>query len=277
MALRSFKAADADTLGALRIEKLVLRRVDAADELLDASHELLMQVFDPSVVDPKSVFVDAVTDRTGVFRDFSPQFFAGVFVHGGHEWLAGFISSDLMRMSESSSKIQLAIGNIATCSRLREIGMRGVGSALWRAAVQSATETTRRESLDLAYSTAEAEPASLPFWAKLGYLWPQGVKYFQPPLEFDEHGVPEYEEVPETLLIHPLGGSARAIDARELRDMITAIYWNWGVRPSIRALNDAALLRAKEYAMGRVLGKTFSSLPHTGPVPLIDVPSCRVH
>jgi hypothetical protein len=276
MAILVLDDSDRLAVDKLRIEHLQVRRVDAADELLDASHDLLMRVFDPSVVDPKFVYVNAVTDLTGTFRDFPAQFFAGLFADGENEWLAGFISSDLMRIGESND-LQLAIGNIATSPKLLELGFRGVGSTLWHAAINSAREVANHEGMRLGYSTSEAEPASLKFWAKLGYRWPKGVKYFQPPLEFDERGNPEHEEVPETLLVHPLDSSKLMIDVSELREMIQAIYWNWGVRPSIRRLDDAALSRAKEYVLEHVLSKTMKSLPNGGAVPLVDVPVNRVH
>jgi hypothetical protein len=277
MSIRLLDDVDGQVLGDLRIEELVVRRVAAVGELLDVSHDLLLRVFETSVVDPKQVYIDAVADRTGAFRDFPPLFFAGLFADGQDEWLGGFISSDLMLIGASGDKVQLSIGNIVTSPRLRELGFRGLGTTLWKAALNEAQKEADRAVKRLAYSTAEAEPASLPFWSKLGYRWPQGVKYFQPPLEFDDEGNPEHDEVPETLLIHPLGSAASAIEVSELRAIIESLYWNWGIRPSLHTLSSAAMARAKECVMGRVLQRTFESLPESGCIPLLEVPATRAH
>lgn len=277
MAITLLDDADSHDLSDVRLEDLILRRVASADSLLDASHELLMRVFDASVVNPKFVYVDAITDESRTFRDFPPQYFAGVFAQGSNELLAGFVSSDLMRIGESSRDLQLVIGNIATSPKLRELGFRGVGSSLWRATIDGAKKLADESGLRLAYSVAEAEPASLPFWAKLGYKWPQGIKYFQPPLEFDASGHPLHDEVSETLLVYPLYSFATSVDVSELREMVRAIYWNWSIRPSIHRLNETALSRAKEYVMGRVLDRTLESLPKGGAVQLVEVPTRSAH
>lgn len=108
--------------------------------------------------------------------------------------------------------------------------------------------------------------------AKLGYRWPEGVKYFQPPLEFDDRGDPVYEEVPETLVLHPLNSKANSIDARELRDIVRSIYWNWCIRPSEGKLGDAAMTRATQYVMQRVFARTAATIAEHGSIRLVDVP-----
>ena len=273
MDIRVLDDAAPSILNALKIEDLIVRRLVAADELLDTSHDLLLKVFDSSVVDPKSVYVDALTDRANTFRDFPPLFFACLLPHGQDEWLAGFVSSDLMLIEPGGDRLHLAVGNIATSPKLRDIGFRGVGTKLWHAALHAAKEEASSVAKRIAYSSAEAEPASLPFWSKLGYRWPQGVKYFQPPLEFDNDGNPKEDEVPETLLVLPIDTTASSIEARELRGIIESIYWNWGVRPSIRKLNSAAFARAKECVIGRVLQRTLESVPTSGTIPLVEVPA----
>lgn len=63
-------------------------------------------------------------------------------------------------------------------------------------------------------------------------------------MEFDDRGDPVYEQVPETLVLHPLNSKANSIDARALRDIVRSIYWNWCIRPSEGKLGDAAMSRA---------------------------------
>ena len=269
-------SADID-ITRLEISRMVVQRVDAVGELLDSCHKLLMQVFDPAVVDAKEVYIDAVTDHSGTFRDFSPVFLAAVIQEGEDEFVAGFISSDVMLVGASATKTQLAVGNIATSPRLKDLGFRGVGSTLWRAALRTAEQEVGKSQKRLDYSTSEAESASLPFWAKLGYRCPEGVKYFQPPLEFKDNGDPVYDEVPESLLIHPLENASDSIDVADLRDLVKSIYWNWCIRPSLRKLNSDALAVATRYVMEKVFERTIRSFPSSGKVRLVDVPKALVH
>jgi hypothetical protein len=264
-------------LSRVRAEDLLVRRVDAPGELLDASYELLTRVFDPAVIDRKETYVEALTNPPGDLRDFPPIHLAALLSDGAVTRLAGFISSNLMKVGSPPERLLLAIGNIATSPRLKAAGFRGVGSTLWKAAVRGAQDEAEKLGKRVDFSAAEAEPASLPFWAKLGYRWPEGVKYFQPPLEFDDAGRPIYPEVPETLLIHTLEAAAESIDVGELCAVIRAIYWNWGIRPSKRKLTPEALAAATEYVMGKVFTRTRASLPETGAVRLVAVPTSRVH
>src|SRR4029079_11028980 len=117
---------------------------------------------------------------------------------------------------------------------------------------QAANQEVGKTQRSVHYSTSEAEPESLQFWAKMGYRWPEGVNYLQPPLEFDDDGNPVYEEVSETLLIYPLKADSASIDVSDLRDIIKTIYWNWGIRPSLRKLNADALASATRYVMEKV-------------------------
>lgn len=256
----------------LAINDMVVQRLDSVGPLLDVSHDLLLRVFDPAVVDRKEVYIAALTEDLGRRRDFRPIFVTGIFRDTPNDLLAGFVSAELMWVGNPPAKLQLVVGNIATAPSLRAAGFRGVGSTLWRAVLRYAHEEARKINRGVDYSTAEAESASLLFWAKLGYRWPEGVKYFQPPLEFDDRGDPVYEEVPETLLLHLLNGKANAIDAQELRDIVHSIYWNWCVRPSESKLGDAAMTRATQYVMQRVFTRTAATIAEHGSIRLVDVP-----
>jgi ribosomal protein S18 acetylase RimI-like enzyme len=261
------KSVDASRL---RIDDLRVVPVDQPGELLDVCHNLLLRAFDPSVVDPKRIYVDAVSDQTGSFRDFAPIFYAAVFDSEGEQIVAGFISSDAMTIDDSDV-VHLAMGNIATSPRLRQVNFRGVGNALLEAALDAARVAARDKGLYLKYSTAEAEAESLPFWAKMGYRWPKDVTYFQPPLDFEDDGTPVHAEVPETFVVKVLEGPASTIDGGELRGIVRSIYWNWSLRSHSQSLSPEAFSMAQEY-VGGVLEKTFASIPADGSLPLVDPP-----
>jgi hypothetical protein len=256
--------------GRLRIEDLQVVPVDRPGELLDACHDLLLRAFDPSVVDPKWIYVDAVSDETGAYRDFDPVFYAALFDVEGDPLVAGFLSSDVMTLRDSSV-VHLAMGNMATSPRLRQLKFRGVGTTLFEAALDAAHAAACDRGMCLKYSTAEAESDSLPFWAKMGFRWPQGVRYFQPPLEFDADGKPVHPEVPETFVLKTLEGASSTIDGGELREIVRSIYWNWSLRAHSQSLTPPAFDAASAYVMA-VLEKSFASIPLDEPIPLVEPP-----
>ncbi|MGH9958633.1 MAG: hypothetical protein ACREBC_16130 [Pyrinomonadaceae bacterium] len=91
-------------------------------------------------------------------------------------------------------------------------------------------------------------------------------------MEFDDGGDPVYEEVPETLVLHPLNSKANSIDARELRDIVRSIYWNWCIRLSEGKLGDAAMTCATQYVMQRVFARTAATIAEHGSIRFVDVP-----
>ena len=204
---------------------------------MDASYELLARVFDPAVVDSKETYVDLLSPGGLCLDGFPVICVAAYFDYEGYELLAGFLSSNLMWIDPAAELLQLAIGNIATSPRLRKMGIRGVGTAVWNEAIEVASVTARSCSAELAYSIAEAEADSLGFWRKLGYLWPNGLKYLQPPLAFDAAGKPIHVEVPETFLVCPLGNRRHDnIETGVLQQMILARYIATGALKRIAAV-----------------------------------------
>jgi ribosomal protein S18 acetylase RimI-like enzyme len=253
------------------IGALKLVRVDAPGARLDAAYDLLTRVFDLAVIDTKETYVNLLSPDRLCLDGFSAICVAAYFEHDRHELLAGFLSSNLMWIDRSTGFVQLAIGNIATSPALRDIGLRGVGNALWHAAIAfGESEATTQQGV-LAYSVAEAEPESLGFWKKLGYLYPHGVDYWQPPLEFRENGEKVRDEVKETLLIRPLTGQSHdSVDAHVLRQMILAIYRNWCIETNRPRLSKVALDNAERYVMKKVFTEVNKTIPQNGKIRLVD-------
>ncbi len=75
---------------------MVVQRLDSLGPLLDASCDLLLQVFDPAVVDSKEAYIDALTEDLGSHRDFRRIFVAAIFRDTPKDLLAGFVSADSM-------------------------------------------------------------------------------------------------------------------------------------------------------------------------------------
>jgi len=196
---------------------------------------------------------------------------AALFEQPGREVVVGFLSSNLMWIDTQKKLLHLAIGNVATSPRLKEIGIRGVGTRLVKSAIEIASSTAKSCAAELACSVAEAERDSLGFWRKFGYRWPSGLNYLQPPLEFKEDGTPVHEEVPETFMVLPLGNQNReTIKSDLLQKMIRAIYRNWCIEPNRRKLSNDALKAAEAYVMDRVYPRVAQSIANRDELNLIN-------
>jgi hypothetical protein len=168
-----------------------------------------------------------------------------------------------MRLQTHPDQYILAVGNIVTSPYMRKLGVRGIGTALSDAAARIAAEKCKERGGKLIYSVAEAEPESLGFWRKRGFLWPQGVQYLQPSLEFDEAGSPVHKEMPETLLLAP------TVEPEVLRDVIRTIYENWCLSAHRSTLPSEAMRRAESYVMEQVFDEVNKTIPNES-IPLVD-------
>lgn len=256
-------------LGSLRLEDMRTVRVADVGPALECGYELFTRVFPRAVMDPLDVYKDGLQNWAPTCRELIPCFAAACFDVDGDEILAGFLSANVMVIEHRTRSAVLALGNMATSPRLKAAGLKGVGSALLGFAIQVAREETRRDGVALAYAVAEAEPDSLGFWRKMGFLWPRGCQYLQPPLEFLADGSPLCAEVPETLLLAPIDGPRDRIGSGQLLAIIRAIYEHWSLGYWRSRLAPAAMRRAEDYVMTTVLGRVQATLP-SGELALVD-------
>jgi GNAT superfamily N-acetyltransferase len=247
---------------------LVVERVQTAGSALECGYDLFERVFDPAVLDPRSVYVDRMAPEALACRDFLPCYTVAYVDRGNWRLIVSFLSADVMWLGAPADGAILAIGNIATSPFLKELGIRGAGTRLVAAAIEHAQREAAKDGRPLLCVATEAEPASLGFWAKCGFLWPKGCSYLQPPLEWDDLGRPLYAEVPETLLLAPLDMPRHEVEPAIVRSIIRAIYENWCLRVWRDQKAHSVLESAEQYVMGRVLGKVMSTMPTT-PMPLI--------
>jgi hypothetical protein len=256
------------TLG--NVDGLTLRRLVEPGPLLGVCHRLLLRVFDSAVVDPIETY-ESLLSPSGLRSDgFPPLGLACTLERQGELIVFGFVSASVMWIDKASGQAQLAIGNVATSPRAKAMGVRGIGSMLWHAAAELGKFETSQRNGQLIYSVAEAEPESLGFWQKMGYLRPQGVRYLQPPLAFDDEGRPIEHEVPETFVIRPLGEVAsHQIGAAVVRNMILAIYRNWCIEPSRTRLSPSAMTAVESYVLSQVFPRVDATIPKDGFIQLV--------
>jgi hypothetical protein len=242
-------------------QPIVVEQLTGPGELLDRGYELLQSVFQPEVLDPKSVYEQRMSASSFAVRDFYPCFAIATCSVGADCYVAGFLSADLMWIDNSPTASFLAIGNIATSPYLKAQGVRGVGTQLLNAAITQAKLACQQDGRQFVGCLSEAEPASLGFWRKSGFRWPQGCHYLQPPLEFEDDGTPKYTEVPETLLIAPSDSNANTIAADQLTAMLRTLFENWCLRGWRSELSPTAIAKAENYVMGQVLQRIVQHMP----------------
>jgi hypothetical protein len=173
--------------------------------------------------------------------------------------------------------LQLAIGNVASSPALRQRKFKGVGTSVLNFAVECGQVAAASKAGELAYIVAEAESESLGFWRKLGFLWPEAVRYLQPPLEFDDRGIAILREVPETLLVRPLNAQrSDIIECDVVRKIVRSIYRNWCIETNRRKLLPHALAAAERYVWEHVFSQTNATIPQAGFVRLMP-PAEAVH
>ena len=208
-------ATESEDVFRFGLSDIEFRLVTTDDAWLRVAYDLLLSGFDANVLDPYERYVEwlGLNERG---QHLFPFLMMVAFVRDGPTaHVLGVISGNVMRTGDYLTDDQappeevcfFAIGHQITSPELRKAGIKGVGSRLWQAAHDVARTWARNLDGVLRYSVLEAESDSLGFWTKMGYLWPQGVPYWQPPLEFDSQGIFVHPEVPEILMLHPLEGA----------------------------------------------------------------------
>jgi hypothetical protein len=264
---------------AKRVECRVVERPDA---WLKAAYRLLAGEFSSNVLVPLEQYAKCLEDDLNDARPTSLVIVAA-FIRDRHRaWIVGVTSGELMLLKSpgcvDSPPGELpfyvyAIGHQTTSSVVRGRGVKGIGRRLWEAAGEEARARAERLGGALRYTVLEAQANSIGFWDRMGYRWPRGVRYWQPPLQFDRNGHYLYREVPETLMVKPLEGVAEGSIGRELlKSIVAAIYENWSLRVWRGELEPEAMARAEQYVMGTVFGRVCELMPREDPLPLDRYP-----
>jgi deoxyhypusine synthase len=262
------------------VTKAEFHVVTGDDVWLRVAYDMLLTEFDSSVLDPYERYVEWLGLNQREQHPF-PYLMMVAFVRdGATAQILGVISGNLMRLrddvkNDTKSPDQtwfFAIGHQITSPVLRTAGIKGVGSRLWQTSHDAARTWARSLGGVLRYSVGEAENDSLGFLTKMGCLWPQGVTYWQPPLEFDEQGMFIHPEVPEILVFLPMEGvAADTISQSLLREIIATIYLNWSLYKYRQKLTPEAMQRAEEYVMGDLFGRVCRRIPDNDPLRLVPI------
>ena len=269
---------DLSVLARRTIKDLRFKVVKESEWLL-AAYKLLISEFNVEVMDPYQRYVEWLEWNRRHCHPFPYLLIAVYLQEGAVAYLAGVISGNIMPVQEYAGPLPstarrlfiFAIGHQVTSRLLRQAGWKGVGTRVWQFGVKEARRRIRRRGGAFCYSLLEAEKRSLGFYCRLGYRWPQGVPYWQPPLEFDENGRYLHQEVPETLLLRPMDGAAgEAVSRTLLQNIIATAYLNWSLHKYRKILSPNAMRRAEDYVMKVVFTRICERMPKQDPIKLVD-------
>lgn len=269
---------DLDGLKGLSAEDLAFKVITDNDEWLATAYRLLADQFEIDVLDPFERYVEWLDQNRKGINKFPYLLVAAYLNMGENPLMVGVISGNIMKIEEHAGTdlpapkppFIFAIGHQVTSQALRSAGVKGVGTKLWKFAIAAARESINKLGGSFQYSFLEAESDSVGFWTKMGYRWPKGVDYWQPPLEFDDTGQHLHLEVPEILLLKPIeAADTHAIRAMLLKNLIATVYYNWALDKYKTSLTPDAFKKAEDYVMGEVFGRLCQKIPENGSVELI--------
>ena len=269
---------DTEDLKGLSADDLEFKIVEENDIWLAKSYELLVDQFDIDVLDPIERYVEWLGQNSLGINKFPYLLVAAYLKTGEKLFLVGVVSGNVMKIEEyvghesslQKNRFIFAIGHQVTAKALRTAGVKGIGTKLWNYAVERASEIIRERGGSFEYSFLEAETESLGFWSRLGYLWPKGMDYWQPPLEFDETGQYLHPEVTEIPLLKPIeADKSNAIEPTMLKNLIATVYYNWALVKYKTSLTPEAFKKAEDYVMGEVFDRVCQTIPNNGSVKLI--------
>ena len=267
----------------LSIDEIQYHTVVSSGPWLSSCYRLLQSEFDDSTLDPLSRYAEWLTMGMNGTHPFPFLMVAAYIVRDANAYVIGTLSGNVMALTPDDAPTKeargfmFAIGHQVTSLALRQSGVKGVGTTLWSAAAAQADSIIASLDGVALYSVLEAERASIGFWDRLGYLCPEGVPYWQPPLEFNGEGHPVLPEVPETLMLKPLAILEKErIASGMLRSIVLALYNNWSLHKCRNSLGHTAYTVAKDYVLRGVYGRVEKHIPRRGWVTLMRASSARL-
>jgi hypothetical protein len=252
----------------------------------DQCYALLSAILDADILDPKEAFAQAITadlepgevntyaliGRFWTVSGTQTYDVGGQLVHFTYDPLttttsvAAAITGDYIPLNKTPGAGIGAVGQAASRAAMRGSGHGKHVSDAFEAEMKQIA-SARGEELKLLI--LESEAGAREFWSRRGYRWPSGVRYVQPPIEFDlTTGEPLLKPVPELLMVKPVADS-QEIDRHLLVDAVESMYRQWYLP---EAESDAASARIESLVMGDLFGEFLASLPPEGEPIRLEMP-----
>ena len=149
-----------------------------------------------------------------------------------------------------------AVGHALVDRRLRG---QGAGRQLNAALEERLAHYAKLAGCRLEAFILESEADARFFWGKVGYRWPEGCRYSQPPLRYAADGSPDLPTIPLLLLLrHP--EHSDAIPGPLVREYLqTMLVW-WYRDDLADSLVGAALARAEGWLTAEIIAPSVASL-----------------
>jgi ribosomal protein S18 acetylase RimI-like enzyme len=183
--------------------------------------------------------------------------------------LVGMVAGSYMRLNESrglvgAQRAAHSIGMIEYLAIAPDAQQQGHGRALLTAFEEQMQAFAGQRGESLMWLVGEVDDDLLPFKFHLGYGLPTGLRYVQPPIEFDAAGEPCFAAVPKHLALKPMAQSALMIEADVLQTIIQTMY-RWRYVPVLE--DDVAQKQAAAYLEQHITPPVLASIG-AGMIPL---------
>lgn len=252
-------------------------------------YELMSQSLDSSVVDPVESFVARFEEADD--SGDPPVLMWGRFwmVSGAQQYdadgrlqrfdynplvasrqIAAMINADYLPLPLPGEP-HAAMGGIGQMATRPGLRGQGHANALVQLFEEQARIIAQQRGHTLKMMVLEAEKAARRFWARMGYRYPQGARYYQPPIAYDHQtGEPITKAVPEMIMVKFTDGPApAAVDRALLVEVVRTLYERWYLPDG---LSDAAREKVESHLFGTLFADFLDSLPDTDTIPLIMPP-----
>jgi hypothetical protein len=265
---------------AMNIGQLEYQLVTKPNDWLEVAYDVLRHSFDETTLDPLDRYVEWLQLMSRGEHPFPFLLIVAYIRYGVQANVVGVISGNIMKIVQYDGSDEqsgndwyiYAIGHQVTEPAAKQIPMRGIGTRLSTVAVETASQWIKDRKGKFLCSVLEAEPDSIGFWTKVGYRWPEAVRYWQPPLQFHPDGQYIFPEVPTILLLKPIEAQNHdAIRTVQLKNIIATIFLNWSLHKYRKVLSSNAMHRAETYVMGQLYKRIVNTIPEGEHLNLVTI------
>lgn len=227
------------------------------DNCISMVHELFAKEFGKEELEPVEVFRREI--KLTASGEHDAPYILIVTLMGGR--VVGGLSGNYLRVDRA-----IAAGAIGYCVVASDVRGRGIGRAMVDRFLEYLFVYSSEEGRSLNSVVLEAQipsnkhPSfydSIPFWAKLGWRFPEGAKYYQPSLKFNNDGEPEFDPVPLAFMIRQLNGEDH-IRRQEIQDITKTLFDRWYI-PNKNDFDEDAYQHACRHVYG-LLGAFLQTL-----------------
>jgi len=254
-------------------EQLAFKIVTDDGAWLRAAYEVLQSCLDPKGLEPFAQLQQALQASQ---QGTSPRLLiAAAFVtHGDRAHVVGAVSgtvTPIANLAAEPAPFVAALRHQATAAAARTRGVKGVGRRLWQFWLDEAHRLAREQGGAIPYSVLEADVDSVGFWDRLGYRWPQGVRYWQPPAQFNASGDYVNPEAPAILMARPASPADDRMARGTLERIIETLY-RASLARQRTTLTPTGFERAERYLMDVVFARVTRIMPDDPTLNLVRVP-----